>query len=152
VLIHGTLKRAIVERIREMDLTDARDGTPVQVESAPPPVFALRSVYANTVRWSQTELTAERALMARQTITVEIRIRVQDAGGDIDEAERTAEEIQAAIAAGVVAQPDLLAGAGSLYASSGDADPTVVAPDPESKVIVNLGVTFTAVVNTPVGV
>lgn len=147
-LIHGTLKRAILERIRELALTDSDTGLPVQVSPTMPPVIERRCVYAGAVRWSQTELTAERAAVTRQTVTVEIRIRSEDAGGDIDKAERDAEALQSAIAAGVVREPFILGDAGSLVATSGDADPTVVAPDPDPKVIVNLGIIFTATVNT----
>ncbi len=146
-LIHGQLKRTILARIEALDLSDDL-GEPVQVLAAPAAQLDRQAVYPGVVRWSQRELTAERSLAMQQTITVEIRIRVEHGDGDIDNAEMRAEATQRAIAAGVVAEPFLLGGAGSLVATSGDADPTVVAPDPDPKVIVNLGLTFTAVVNT----
>lgn len=150
-LLHGPIKRAIIERIRSLDLVDD-EGLPVQVESTLPQNPERLCVYPGAPRWTLSEPVAERSLMTQQVITLPFRIRVELPGGGVEEAERVAEALQARIAAGVVAEPYLLANAGSLLATSGDSDPTVLAPDPDSRVIVNLGLVFTATVVTTAGV
>lgn len=144
-LAHGVLRRLIVARIANLGLVD-ETGQPIQVQTNLPPGIERRCVYAQPARWVMSETTvAERALVATQIITVEVRIRVEEPGGDIDDAERIAEEIQSAIASGVTTHPEAIGldQRGRIETSSGDADPTVVAPDPESRVIVNLGLVFT---------
>lgn len=144
-ILTGPLKRSIMSRIANLGLADPNNLADwVQVESTMPADPERKCVFGGRTSWQQTSLLAERNAAFQQVITFEVRIRVAIPGGDPDEADKEAERIQALIAWGVCADPDLTGGRGRIVATSGDSDPIVVIPDPEPGVIVNMGLTFTA--------
>lgn len=142
-ILAGPVKRSIMARIESLPL-----GDDVQVARSLPADPDRKCVYGGRLRWSQGEVTDQHAMVFTQIITFEVRIRVVDLGDDADDVERQAEEILAAIADGVVAAPSLVGTYGSIVASSGDQDPTVVAPNPEPSVTANFALTFTITVTT----
>lgn len=143
-ILAGPVKRSIIARIASLDLADPSDlGDSVQVAAALPPEPERKCVFGGRTRWVQRDMLAERNAASEQVITFEVRVRVVQPGDDIDGTEREAERIVSLVSAGVLASPDLTGGAGRIVATSGDADPIVIAPSPEPLVTVNLAVTFT---------
>jgi hypothetical protein len=94
------------------------------------------SVYGGRTRSTRTQAGGEHALLIREDITVEIRVRVNEQGGDDESAERTAEGIAQRIAVAVSAEPRITTG--SVLVSAIDQDPTVISGDPDPWVTVNV--------------
>ncbi len=144
-ILAGLLKRAIMARIKTLDLADPTDlGDSVQVDMVLRAEPERKAVFGGRATWTQTDVLAERNAAYQQVISFEVRVRVAEPGDDADHADREAERIVSAIVRGVAADPDLTGGQGRIVATSGDSDPVVLAPSPEPQVIVNLGVVFTA--------
>lgn len=142
-ILSGPMKRSIMARIASLSL-----GDDVQVARTLPAEPERKCVYGGRVRWSQREITDQKAMVFVQTITFEVRVRVLDLGDDVDGTEAEAERILSAISDGVVAAPSLVGTVGTLVASAGDQDPTMLAPGPEPSVVANLSVTFVVTVTT----
>lgn len=143
-IMSGPVKRSIMARIAGLQLGTPGDlGDTVQVSATFPPEPERKCVFGGRTAWVQRDVLAERNMAFEQTITFEVRVRVVQPGGDIDDVEREAERIVSAITSGVLAAPDLTGGRGRIVPSSGDADPIVVTPSPEPSVTVNVGLTFT---------
>jgi hypothetical protein len=142
-ILSGKMKRSIMARIGNLNLGDE-----VQVSSTLPAEPDRKCVYGGRVRWAQREITDMKGVVFVQTITFEVRVRVFDLGDDVDGVEAEAERIISAVADGVVALPSLVGTAGTLVASAGDQDPTMLSPGPEPSVAANFSVTFVVTVTT----
>jgi hypothetical protein len=144
-----TAKRSIMARITNT-ATGAAQGTPlygVQVAYALPANPERICVYAARVRSARAPATAEFGVIFREDITLDIRVRVQELGGDIQDAEQVAEGISRAIALAVT-DPAQAQIAPLIYVSATDQDPTIVAPDPEPYVTVNAALSISLSMNT----
>lgn len=142
-------KRSIMARITNT-AAGAAQGTPlygVQVAYALPPNPERICVYAARVRSARAPATAEFGVLFREDITLDIRVRVQELGGDIQDAEQVAEGISRAIALAVT-DPMQAQIAPLIYVSATDQDPTIVAPDPEPYITVNAALSITLSMNT----
>lgn len=137
------MKRSIMARIKSLDL-----GDDVQVSNTLPAEPERKCVYGGRVRWSQREITDQKAMVFVQTITFEVRVRVFDLGDEVAAVEEEAERIISAVADGVVGGQSLVGTAGTLVAAAGDQDPTMVSPGPEPSIAANLSVTFVVTVTT----
>jgi hypothetical protein len=146
-ILAGPLKRSIMSRIATLDLADpAVPGDDVEVVPALAGEPDRKCVFGGRTSWVQRETTAERNTTFEQTISFEVRVRVYEPGGDVDDVEREAERIVSLVTAGVCADPDLTGGRGRIVPTSGDSDPVVALPDPDPAVIVNLSVVFTVTI------
>lgn len=135
-LITWLAKRIILARIADrIELADVDDPL-YGVESA----YALPAnpervcIYLGRARSSRTQSSAEHAVLFREDVLVDVRIRVNLPGGDIQVAEETVEAIANRIATVVSAEPRI---ADAVAVTAIDQDPVIVSPDPDSSVTVN---------------
>lgn len=147
-LVAWAAKRSVISRIQAWsDVATADDPLyGIQIEYALPAEPERVCVYGSRVRSTRAQATGEHAVMFREDIVVEVRIRVYEPGGDPEDTERTAEGIAQRIAVAVSAEPRIAAGA--VAVTSTDQDPTVLTGDPEPAVTVNIVLTITLSVNT----
>lgn len=143
MILAGPLKRSIIARIASLDLA-GYPGDEVEVAATMPPEPERKCVFGGRTTWAQRGILGEPNIAFEQVITFEVRVRVVEPGDDADGAEKEAERIISAVTVGVLQQPSLTGGRGTIVPSSGDADPVVVTPGPEPAVTVNLSVVFTA--------
>jgi hypothetical protein len=152
-LIAWAAKRSVVARIKawadQAVQGDALYG--VEVHYALPPNPDRVCVYAGRVRSSRTQASGEHAVLFREDVALDVRVRVQEPGGDVESAERAAEGICAAVASAVSAEPRIVGSGGSVAVAATDQDPTIVAPDPDSTVTVNAVLTVSLSLMTPGG-
>jgi hypothetical protein len=148
-LMAWAAKRAIIARIEAWaEVADSDDPLyGIQIAYALPAEPERVCVYGSRVRSTRTQATGEHATLFREDITVEVRVRVFEVGGDPEDTERTAEGIAQRIAAAVSAEPRIVIG--SVAVTSTDADPTVLSGDPEPSVAVNIVLTVTLSILTP---
>lgn len=148
-LVAWAAKRSVISRIQAWaDVAAADDPLyGVQIEYALPAEPERVCVYGGRVRSTRTQAGGEHALMFREDIVIEVRVRVYEVGGDPEDTERTAEGIAQRIAVAVSAEPRITAG--SVAVTSTDADPTVLSGDPEPAVTVNVVLTVTLSMLTP---
>jgi hypothetical protein len=142
-------KRSIIARIEAWaDIAPPGDAlADVEIAYSMPPVPDRVCVYGGRARSVRTQAGGEHALLIREDITVDIRIRVHEPGGDDASAERTAEGVAQRIAAAVSAEPRLTTG--SVLVTATDQDPTIVSPDPDPFVTVNVLLIVTLSMLTP---
>jgi hypothetical protein len=148
-LLLWAAKRAVVYRIQSAS-DSAQPTDPLyglQIAYSLPPDPERICIYGGRVRSSRSQSTGEHALMFREDATVEVRVRVFEAGADVQDAESVAESIAQRIAAAVSADPRIVIG--SVAVSAVDSDPAVLVPDPEPGVIVNVGLTVSLAMQTP---
>jgi hypothetical protein len=143
-LIAWAAKRAIIARITNWaDPAIALPADPlygVQVGYTLPPQPDRICVYGGRVRSVRAQATGEHASLFQEDVTVEVRVRVFEPGGDVEDTERVAEGIAQRIAAAVSAEPRLTS-TGAVAVTSTDADPTILSPDPEPSVTANVVLT-----------
>jgi hypothetical protein len=135
-LVAWTAKRSVIARIQSWSASTTGALAGVEVDYALPPEPDRICVYGGRVRSTRVQVTAENALVFREDIIIDIRVRVQVLGGDIEDAERTAESISQAVAVAVSAEPRITTG--TIGVTATDQDPTIVAPDPDPYVTVNV--------------
>lgn len=148
-LLLWAAKRAVIARLQSWaDVSAPTDPLyALQISYLLPPDVERVCVYGGRVRSSRTQATGEHAVMFREDVTVEVRIRVFAPGDDVQETERLAEGIAQRIAAAVSAEPRI--STGSVAVSAVDSDPTVMIADPEPGIVVNVGLTVSLSMNTP---
>jgi hypothetical protein len=136
------LKRSVINRIKDTAAAaiagEALYG--VVVEYALPPNPERVCVYGSRARSTRTQVSAEHGVLFREDTLIDIRVRVQELGGDIADTEMVAEGICQAIAVAVTAEPRLTPG-GSVAVTATDQDPTIISPDPDPYVTVNVVLT-----------
>ncbi len=151
-LITWMAKRVIAARIAERAASaaegDALAG--VQVEYALPANPDRVCVYLGRARSSRALAAAEHNVLYREDVLVDVRIRVSQPGGDIEEVEGLVEDIANRVA-DVVSEEPRLAPGGSVAVTVIDQDPTIVSPDPDSSVTVNAVLTVTLSMTLPGG-
>jgi hypothetical protein len=140
MIVVWAAKRSIIARIQAW--ADMQEGTGqpldgVQVAYSLPPEPERVCVYGGRARGSRVPSAAERNVLFREDVTVDVRVRVVELGDDVEGAERTAEQIAQQVAAAVQADPPLVQG--RIYVAAVDADPTAISPGPEPSVTVNVG-------------
>jgi hypothetical protein len=141
-------KRSVIARIQAWADAQAGTGQPldgVEVAYSLPPEPDRVCVYGGRVRTSRTARTAERNVLYREDITVEVRVRVVELGDDVAAAESIAEGIASVVASAVSAEPSLTMG--SILVAAVDSDPTMLMPGPEPSVTVNVGLTVALSMN-----
>ena len=137
-LLAWAAKRAVIARIQAW-ADEASESDPlygVQVSYVLPPDLERVCVYGGQVRSVRTQVTGEHANLFREDVTVEVRIRVYEAGGDVQETERVAEGIAQRVAVAVSAEPRITVG--SVAVSAMEEDPPALVGDPEPSVAVNV--------------
>lgn len=137
-LLAWAAKRSVIARIQAWaDVATATDPLYGLEISYSMPVQPERvSVYGGRVRSVRAQVGAEHALMMREDITVDVRVRVHEPGGDDVSVEATAEQISQRIALAVSAEPRI--STGSVLVTATDQDPTIVSPDPDPWVTANV--------------
>jgi hypothetical protein len=148
-LLAWAAKRAVMARLQAWsDVATSTDPLyQVQIGYTLPPEPDRVCVYGGRVRSVRAQATGEHGVMFREDVTVEVRVRVFAPGDDTDAAERVAEGIAQRIATAVSAEPRITVGTVAVVAM--DADPTVVVPDPEPSVAVNVALTVALSMMTP---
>lgn len=148
-LLLWAAKRAVISRIQSA--SDSAQSTDplygLQIAYSLPPDPEPTCIYGGRVRSSRSPSTGEHAVMFREDVTVEVRIRVRESGADVQDTESVAEGIAQRVAAVVSAEPRIVIG--SVAVSAVDSDPAVLVPDPEPGVIVNIGLTVSLAMQTP---
>lgn len=99
------------------------------------------SVFGGRARSTRQQAGGEHAILFREDIVVEVRIRVQVLDSDIEDAERQGEQIAQAIAVAVSAEPRISTGLVAVTAT--DQDPTIISPDPDPYTTVNIMLSVT---------
>jgi hypothetical protein len=150
-LLAWAAKRAVIARITAWaDTSFAQPTDPlygVQVAYTLIPDLERVCVYGGQVRSVRAQASGEHAVLFREDVTVEVRIRVYEAGGDVQETEQVAEGIAQRIAAAVSAEPRI--STGSVAVVSMESDPPALIGDPESGVTVNVLLVVLLSMNTP---
>jgi hypothetical protein len=137
-LLAWAAKRAVIARIQswadQAATTDPLYG--VQVSYILPPDLERICVYGGQVRSVRTQVTGEHAVLFREDVTVEVRIRVFEPGGDVQDTEQVAEGIAQRISVAVSAEPRITVG--SVAVAAMEEDPPAMVGDPEPSVAVNV--------------
>jgi hypothetical protein len=140
------MKRSVMARIQAWSDQQAGTGLPldgVQIAYTMPPQPERVCVYGGRPRAVRELVTGERAVMFREDITVEVRVRVVELGDDAQDAERTAEQICQQISQAVSAEPQL-SQTGPVAVAAVDEDPIVLGAGPEPSTAVNVALTVSA--------
>jgi hypothetical protein len=148
-LLAWAAKRAVIARIQAWS-DEAVSTDPlyqVQIGYVLPPEIERVCVYGGQVRSIRTQVGAEHALMFREDITVEVRVRVFQPAEDVQDTERVAEGVCQRIATAVSAEPRI--STGSVAVTAMDQDPPALSPDPEPSVVVNVLLVVALSMNTP---
>jgi hypothetical protein len=137
-LLAWAAKRAVIARIQswadQAATTDPLHGA--QVSYILPPDIERVCIYGGQVRSVRTQVTGEHAVLFREDVTVEVRIRVFESGGDVQDTEQVAEGIAQRICTAVSAEPRITVG--SVAVAAMEEDPPALAGDPEPSVAVNV--------------
>lgn len=148
-LLLWAAKRAVILRIKDQSSTALPGDTlyGIEVDYALPATPERISVYGGRCRSIRAQAGGEHGLLFREDLTIEVRVRVQELGDDINHAEMTAESICQAIALAVSAEPRLVP-SGLVAVTATDQDPTAVFSAPEPMVTVNVSLTVSISVNS----
>ena len=150
-LLAWAAKRAVIARIAAWaDTSFAQPSDPlygVQVTYALPADIERVCVYGGQVRSVRAQASGEHAALFREDVTVEVRVRVFEAGGDVQDTEQIAEGVCQRIAVAVSAEPRI--STGSVAVASMESDPPALTGDPDPGVAVNVLLTVALAMNTP---
>jgi len=148
-LLAWAAKRAVIARIQAWsDLATAGDPLyGVQISYTLPPDIERVCIYGGQVRSIRNPATAEHGNLFREDVTVEVRVRVYEAGGDVQDTEQVAEGVCQRISAAVSAEPRITVG--SVAVAAMESDPPALTGDPEPGVAVNVLLTVALSMITP---
>lgn len=150
-LLAWAAKRAVIARITAWaDTSYAAPSDPLyglQVAYALPADIERICIYGGQVRSVRAQAGGEHAVLFREDVTVEVRVRVFEAGGDVQDTEQIAEGISQRIAVAVSAEPRI--STGPVAVTSMEADPPALTGDPEPGVAVNVLLMVALAMNTP---
>lgn len=140
-LLTWAAKRTIIARLQAVQAL-AESGDPLadaQIVYALPDEPDRVCVYGGRARSTRRQVSAERNALHEEIVVVEVRVRVFEPGDDQQSTEAVAEAVAQRVSQ-VVAGIEAM---GTVGVTATDQDPTVVSPDPDPYVVVNLVLSVT---------